>query len=178
MRQTLHWISTRPAPALTSSSVAGRTGYPWQGTFDAVTDLANHLPVTVVSNLAGLPEKGRERMLIWADELFNCFGPINDRNIASFSVLDEMMHYATNEAVPDKLMPGGWAMGIHDAVARGEVPAQACSAMMIDYLGPSLDTTIFAISTAVSLFAKYPDQWDLVRRSAADTERHQRSAAL
>ncbi len=71
-----------------------------QGTFDAVTDLANHLPVTVVSNLVGLPEKGRERMLVWADELFNCFGPINDRTIASFSVLDEMMHYATNEAVP------------------------------------------------------------------------------
>jgi cytochrome P450 len=134
-----------------------------QGTFDAVTDLANHLPVTVVSNLVGLPEKGRERMLIWADELFNCFGPINDRTIASFSVMDEMMHYATNDAVPNKLKPGGWAMGIHDAVARGEVPAQACPAMMIDYLGPSLDTTIFAISNAVWLFAKYPDQWDLVR---------------
>jgi len=51
--------------------------------------------------------------------MFNCFGPINDRNSASFFVLDEMMHYATNEAVPDKLKPGGWAMGIHDAVARG-----------------------------------------------------------
>ena len=124
---------------------------------------ANHLPVTVVSNLVGLPEKGRERMLIWADEMFNCFGPINDRNSASFFVLDEMMHYATNEAVPDKLKPGGWAMGIHDAVARGEVPAQACPAMMIDYLGPSLDTTIFAITNAVWLFAKYPDQWDMVR---------------
>jgi len=134
-----------------------------KGTFDAVTDLANHLPVTVVSNLVGLPEKGRERMLIWADEMFNCFGPINDRNSASFFVLDEMMHYATNEAVPDKLKPGGWAMGIHDAVARGEVPAQACPAMMIDYLGPSLDTTIFAITNAVWLFAKYPDQWDMVR---------------
>ena len=134
-----------------------------QGTFDAVTDLANHLPVTVVSNLVGLPEKGRERMLIWADEMFNCFGPINDRNSASFFVLDEMMHYANNEAVPDKLKPGGWAMGIHYAVVRGEMPAQACPAMMIDYLGPSLDTTIFAITNAVWLFAKYPDQWDMVR---------------
>jgi cytochrome P450 len=47
-----------------------------QGTFDAATDLANHLPVTVVSELVGLPEKGRERMLVgrgvvqlhWADQ--------------------------------------------------------------------------------------------------------------
>src|SRR5260370_28664457 len=34
-----------------------------RGSFDAATDLANHLPVSVVSNLIGLPEKGRERML-------------------------------------------------------------------------------------------------------------------
>ncbi|HSS23071.1 MAG TPA: cytochrome P450 [Mycobacterium sp.] len=134
-----------------------------RGTFDAATELANHLPVTVVSSLIGLPEKGRERMLVWAEEMFNCFGPINDRTNASFPVLDEMLDYATNEAVPGKLKPNSWAAGIHDAVAHGEVPAEACRAMMIDYLGPSLDTTIFAISNAVSLFANNPDQWELLR---------------
>jgi cytochrome P450 len=35
--------------------------------------------------------------------------------------------------------------------------------MMIDYMGPSLDTTIFGISSGVWLFANNPDQWDLVR---------------
>jgi cytochrome P450 len=96
-----------------------------RGSFDAAADLANHLPVSVVSNLVGLPEKGRERMLVWAEEMFNYFGPMNDRAVASFPVLDEMMDYATNEAVPGKLKPGIRAAGIHDAVARGEVPAQA-----------------------------------------------------
>jgi cytochrome P450 len=95
--------------------------------------------------------------------LFNCIGPINDRTIASFQVLQEMMDYATNEAVPGKLKPGSWAEGIHAAVTRGEVPAQACPAMMVDSMGPSLDTTICAISNAVWLFANNPDQWDLVR---------------
>ena len=135
-----------------------------KGTFDAATDLASHLPVTVVSKLIGLPEKGRERMLIWAEEMFNCFGPMNDRTIASFPVMEEMMAYATHEAVPGKLKRGSWAEGIHDAVARGEVPAEACPAMMIDYMAPSLDTTIFAIGAAVRLFANNPDQWDLLRR--------------
>jgi hypothetical protein len=102
-------------------------------------------------------------MLVWAEEMSNCFGPINDRTVASFPVLEEMMDHATNEAVPGKLKPASWAEGIHDAAARGEVPAQACPAMMIDYLGPSLDTTIFAISDAVWLFANNPDQWDPVR---------------
>jgi cytochrome P450 len=134
-----------------------------RGSFDAATELADHLPVSVVSDLVGLPEPGRERMLIWAEEMFNCFGPMNDRTVASFPVLDEMMDYATNEAVPGKLKPGSWAAGIHDAVARGEVPAHACPAMMIDYMGPSLDTTICAISNAVWAFANNPDQWDLLR---------------
>jgi cytochrome P450 len=65
--------------------------------------------------------------------------------------------------VPNKLKPGSWAAGIHEAVARGEVPGQACPAMMVDYMGPSLDTTICAISNAVWLFANNPDQWELVR---------------
>lgn len=134
-----------------------------RGSFDAATELANHLPVSVVSNLVGLPEQGRERMLLWAEQMFNCFGPMNDRTIASFEVLDEMMDYATNQAVPDKLKPGSWAAGVHEAVARGEVPAKACPAMMVDYMGPSLDTTICAISNAVWAFANNPDQWDLVR---------------
>jgi cytochrome P450 len=133
------------------------------GSFDAATELAQHLPVTIVSNLVGLPEEGRERMLVWASEMFNCFGPMNERTQNSFSVLGEMMEYATTQAVPGKLKPGSWAEAVHDAAARGEVDPGKCPVMMIDYMGPSLDTTIFAISSAVWLFAHHPDQWDLVR---------------
>jgi cytochrome P450 len=35
---------------------------------------------------------------------------------------------------------------------------------MVDYLGPALDTTISAISNALSLFATYPEQWQLLKR--------------
>jgi cytochrome P450 len=78
-------------------------------------------------------------------------------------VLSEMMQYARTHAVPGKLKPGSWAEAIHHAAAAGEVPSEAVPVMMIDYMGPSLDTTIFAISSGVWLFANYPDQWDLVR---------------
>ncbi|ALL79662.1 hypothetical protein AD006_31285 (plasmid) [Pseudonocardia sp. EC080610-09] len=131
--------------------------------FDAVIDLAQYLPVTIVADLIGLPEDGRERMLVWASEMFNCFGPMNDRTRSSFPVLGEMMEYATTQAVPGKLKPGSWSEAIHDAAARGTITAEQCPAMMIDYMGPSLDTTISAIASAVSLFARHPDQWDLVR---------------
>ena len=37
--------------------------------------------------------------------------------------------------------------------------------MMIDYMGPSLDTTIYGIGNGVWLFAKHPEEWQKVRES-------------
>ena len=125
-------------------------------TFDAATDLAQYLPVTIVSELVGLPEDGRERMLEWASANFDCFGPINDRTNAAFPIVGEMVHYAFTQCVPGKLKPGGWAEAIIDAVDRGEVDEAARPALMIDYMGPSLDTTIYAIGNGVWLFATHP----------------------
>jgi cytochrome P450 len=131
--------------------------------FDAATELAQHLPITIVSDLVGLPEEGRERMLDWAAANFNCFGPLNQRTVDAFETVKEMLHYAFNEAVPGKLKPGGWAAMIYEAADRGEIRHDQCPVMMNDYMGPSLDTTIFATSSAIWLFANNPDQWDALR---------------
>jgi cytochrome P450 len=133
-----------------------------KGRFCATGELATHLPVTIVSNAVGLPEEGRERMMEWSIGLFNCIGPMNERARNAMPVLSEMMHYARTHAVPGKLKPGSWAEAIHHAAAAGEVSSEAVPVIMIDYMGPSLDTTIFGISSGVWLFANHPDQWDLV----------------
>jgi cytochrome P450 len=131
-------------------------------TFDAAKDLSQHLPVTIVSELVGLPEDGRERMLDWAPANFDCFGPINERTKAAFPIVGEMVHYAFTQCVPGKLKPGGWAQMIWDAVDRGEIDPAICPYLMNDYMGPSLDATIFATNTAIWLFAKNPEQWDII----------------
>jgi cytochrome P450 len=136
-----------------------------KGKFCAVTELATALPIDIVASAVGLPEEGRERMLVWAEQMYNCFGPLNDRARNSFPVLDEMMHYATTQAVRGKLRPGGWAGAILDAVDRGEADEAARPALMIDYIGPSLETTIAAIGSGVWLFAKNPEQWQRVRET-------------
>jgi cytochrome P450 len=127
--------------------------------FCAVSELATALPVDIVASAVGLPEEGRERMLVWAEQMFNCFGPPNDRTHGAFPVLEEMMRYATTQAVRGKLKPGSWAEAILDAVERGEVDEAARPALMIDYMGPSLDTTIYAIGNGVWLFARHPEEW-------------------
>jgi cytochrome P450 len=136
-----------------------------KGAFCAVTELATALPIDIVASAVGLPQAGRERMLIWAERMYNCFGPWNDRARASFPVLEEMMQYATMEAVRGKLKPGSWAEGIVDAVDSGEADQSVRPALMIDYLGPSLETTISAIGSGVWLFANNPEEWRRFRET-------------
>lgn len=135
--------------------------------FNAATELAQFLPITIVSELVGLPEEGRERMLEWASATFDCFGPMNQRTLEAFPTLDEMVHYAFTECVPEKLKPGSWAARIWEAADRGEIRREQAPGMMTDYMGPSLDTTIFATSAAIMLLANNPDQWDILRESPA-----------
>jgi cytochrome P450 len=138
-----------------------------QRTFDAATDLAQYLPVAIVSDLVGLPVDGRERMLAWAPANFDCFGPINDRTNAAFPIVGEMVNYAFTQCVPGKLKPGGWAQMIWDAAARGEVSLEDAPFMMNDYMGPSLDTTIFATTWLIYLFSRHPDQWAALKANPA-----------
>lgn len=138
-----------------------------QGMFDAATELAQHLPLTIVSKLVGLGDYGRERMLEWASAGFDAQGPMNPRTEAAMPKAQEFVEFALNDARPGQIDPTGWAADLYRAGERGEIPADKCPFMVIDYTGPSLDTTIFGTSSAIWLFAKYPDQWDLLREKPA-----------
>ncbi|MEJ7584284.1 MAG: cytochrome P450 [Acidimicrobiales bacterium] len=145
------------ADALVSDLVARRS-------FDAVTDLAEPSPVTWVPDLLGWPDDGRDRLLDWAAANFNALGPLNDRAIKAGPALLEMVAFAEQVAASTDLPAGSMAAGILDAAARGDIEARQCPSLMIDYLAPSLDTTISAIGNAVWLFATHPEQWDRLRR--------------
>ncbi len=134
-----------------------------RGSFDAAADLAQHLPITIVSKLVGLPEEGREQMLDWARANFNCFGPMNARTEQSLPVLQDAIAYSTDPTLRQRLKPGGWAAQLYEAADAGEIPAEQAGIMLNDYWAPSLDTTIMAIGSAIRLFAEHPGQWDLVR---------------
>ncbi|OZM74333.1 cytochrome [Amycolatopsis antarctica] len=134
-----------------------------QGGFEVVTELAEYLPMTVVSDLVGLPEHGQAKMLEWAAAIWNTQGPADDRAAAAGPAVEEFMAFATNDAVPGKITPGGWADQLYEAADRGEIPHDKCPVMMLDYVTPSLDTTILAIANVVALFARNPHQWDLLR---------------
>ncbi|MET4802361.1 cytochrome P450 [Bradyrhizobium sp. LB11.1] len=138
-----------------------------RGKFDAVSDLAQHLPLTIVSKLVGLEDHGRGSMLRWASATFNVLGTMNARGCTAMSDVQEMRGYLGGSAIRERLRPGSWGDRIFAAADRGEVEPERCPVLMRDYLGPSLDTTIFATANLILLFGQHPEQWDLVRKDAA-----------
>lgn len=135
-----------------------------RGRFDAVTDFAQYLPVTIVAELVGLPDVGRQKMLTWASATFNLFGPENARAQAAFDDLRDLKAFLDEYGTPDKLKPGGWAQRIFKVGAERGIPFATCAQLMRDYINPSLDTTISATSQAIKFFADQPEQWALVRK--------------
>lgn len=132
--------------------------------FDGVADLASVLPLGVISELVGFPEDGRARMLEWAALGFDAFGMIDDertqRGLEGMATASEYM-----ETVPGRLKPGSWADDLMQAEERGELNEGEAVMLMNDYLYPSLDTTIHALSEGLKLFATNPDQWELLRNN-------------
>jgi cytochrome P450 len=134
-----------------------------RGEFDAVTDLAELLPATWVPELLGWPEDARDRLIDWGSANFDALGPPNARTDAAGPSLMEMAAYA-DQLAQTQLPEGSMAAGILHAAARGDIEPAQCPLAIIDYLAPSLDTTISALGNAIWLFTTHSDQWDLLRR--------------
>ncbi|GLZ00732.1 cytochrome P450 [Actinoplanes sp. NBRC 103695] len=134
-----------------------------RGTIDVVVDFAQLFPLSVVPDLLGWPTDGRENFLAWASAGFNALGPMNERARADIPVLADMWAFMAEIAQPGRLRPGSWGADLVEAAQQGTVSKQLLPALIGDYLVPSLDTTVSALSSAMLLLGRHPDQWRAVR---------------
>lgn len=130
--------------------------------FDGVADFAQILPVAVISHLVGLPEDGRERMLDWAKATFDALGTMNARGQAATPLILEMMGYAMNVR-RETLREDGWAAQLFAAADAGKIEATDVASMLIDYIAPSLDTTILGLGHLLWQLGRHPEQWAMLR---------------
>ncbi|MGK8486854.1 cytochrome P450 [Nocardia asiatica] len=153
--RTMREAVERQAVAAVEAAVA-------RGRIDGV-ELATTLPMSVVPDLIGWPQHGREHLLRWAGATFDSLGPINNQSIRTAPASIEMVRFTRRLARDRQLLPGSAGAEILQAADEGKIAHNECPAMMIDFLAPSLDTTISAISSALYLFAAHPHQWQLLR---------------
>jgi cytochrome P450 len=101
-------------------------------------------------------------MLAWAAATFDALGPPNARAAAATPQLLEMARYAAS-LERGRLRPGSWAARLFDASDAGAIPPEDVAGLLIDYIAPSLDTTILGAGHLLYLLGAHPDQYDAVR---------------
>lgn len=135
-----------------------------RGRFDGVVDFARHLPLTMVTDLVGLPEEVRENMLGWAAAGFDILGCQNARGKAALETALGMRQWAVDNVRPECMKPGSWSAQLSELAASGDIPQEYVQLIIRDYLGPSLDTTISVTGQMIYALGKHPDQWDKIRK--------------
>jgi cytochrome P450 len=130
---------------------------------DGVADLARALPLAVVPDLLGWPRDGRDNLLSWGAATFDVLGPANHLAARAVPAGLQMMRFTKQVVCRRSVADGSMGHDILAAADAGKLPRRDCSALMIDYLAPSLDTTISGIASSLALFARHPDQWQLLR---------------
>lgn len=148
---------------MTDKAIAVVEGVLGRRSFDGVAEFAQVLPLTVVRSLVGLPSVGQENMLRWGTASFESFGPDSPRTRDAIDDMGQALAFVFAPDLAEHCDPHGWAAGVFDAAARGDITETQGPSLLLDYMNPSLDTTIGAISHLLRLLADNPDQWDLLR---------------
>ncbi|MDZ4235522.1 MAG: cytochrome P450, partial [Dietzia sp.] len=137
------------------------------GRVEGVRDVALKLPLQVVPDLVGWPEKGREHLVEWAGATFDLLGPFNSLAIRSSRNALSMLAFVHRLARSRNVLPGSMADEVVQAIDQGAMKQSQLPSVFIDYLAPSIDTTASAIAAALWLFARNPDQWQILQRDAS-----------
>jgi cytochrome P450 len=146
------------------------------GEFDGVGDFASALPLRIVADLVGV-RVPREQLLTWGRATFDGLGPANDRGVRALYGALDLWRYG-RRLRRDMVVPGGWAETVFDAADAGDITQAEARAMIIDFVAPSLDTTILAsaallrhLSTVDGLWARLREEPDRIPAAVVESVR-------
>ena len=139
--------------------VAGLVG---RGEFEAAREFSSGLPLQVVAGLVGVRVPS-EKLLSWGTISFDVLGPLNRRGLRALPSSVGMLTYS-QRLDRSRVVPGSWAASVFDAADRGEISRIEARNMVIDFIAPSLDTTILASTYMLWLLGENPAAWERLRR--------------
>lgn len=136
------------------------------GTFEGMSGLAQHLPLTIVAEMVGLTSATTKQMLAWSEGTFNLIGAFNWRAIRSIPAIFGMIR-AQGQMGSENTRKGSWISRLYELRDQGEISTDEATGMIIDYIAPSLDTTILATGHLLNRLARNPDQWERLKEDAS-----------
>ncbi len=162
LMQSLTSRAIRPSlPTLEREAAATVDRLLTRESFDGIADFATRLPVQAVAELVGV-KVTPEQMLTWGRSTFDGLGPTNRRALRSLRGSLGLFLYTV--AIGRRhVTPDGWAATVLDAADRGEISRIEAKNMIIDFVAPSLDTTILSTGQLLWSLGTNPDVWQQLR---------------
>jgi hypothetical protein len=136
-----------------------------QREFDGVADLAEPYPLKVFPDSVGIAEDGRENLLPYGSMVFNGFGPRNDLFEKAMANAGPVREWIMSKCSRAALAPDGLGMQIFKAVDSGELSEDEAGMLVRSFLSAGIDTTVYGLGNALWCFAKYPQQWTILREN-------------
>lgn len=139
-----------------------------RGEFDAYEDLAHAFVFSIVPDLIGVPEEGRENMLPFSTASIQAStSPHNDevrRILGAAGPLREWIEHASRR---ESLAPGGMGAMVWEMADAGEIDDELAVKLIRALMTAGLDTTIYAMVNTVRSLLRFPEQWETLRENPA-----------
>jgi cytochrome P450 len=133
--------------------------------FDGIADLAEAYPLKVFPDSVGMVGDGRENLLPYGNMVFNAFGPRNDLFETAMANAGPVRDWIMSKCSRAELAPDGLGMQIFQAVDSGELTEAEAGMLVRSFLSAGIDTTVYGLGNALYCFAKYPEQWTILREN-------------
>jgi 4-methoxybenzoate monooxygenase (O-demethylating) len=133
--------------------------------FDGVAELAEAYPLKVFPDAVGISPAGRENLLPYGSMVFNSFGPRNDLFDQAMANAGPVREWIMSKCSRAALAPEGLGMQIFQAVDAGDLSEEEAGMLVRSFLSAGIDTTVYGLGNALYCFARYPEQWTLLRNN-------------
>lgn len=132
---------------------------------DAVTALAEPLPVAVAAELLGLPLEDAGAFPGWSDAVFRTMGPLDDDEAArTGAVLGAFIGWLLPLLQGQHLRADGLAATIlSEASGAGTLSEGEAVSLVVSLFAAGIDTTVHAMGNGLAALAADPAAWDALR---------------
>jgi cytochrome P450 len=135
-----------------------------RGRFDMVSEVIRPFTVSVLADAVGIPQEGREHLLILGEMILASVGPMNERfEQATAHVLQAgSLQWSERISRRESLSETGFGAEIYAAADAGEIDASEAALLVSLFLFGGVDTTITSLANGIKNLIDHPDQWALL----------------
>jgi hypothetical protein len=133
------------------------------GEIDAVGGITARYVHKVLPDLMGLPEQGREKMTPFGNAVWATMGPMNDLFHEAMANAGDSFQWVDKSCDRESIRPNSLGGEMYAAADRGEISEQDAKLLTLTILSAGSDTTVITMANALNLFARFPEQYQVLR---------------